>query len=439
MTKTNRFRVFMAVAAAALVAMLMASGLALAQSTGTIFTVNSTADPGTGGCNATECTLREAIDAANSAAGDDTINFAIPGNGPHTILPTSGGLPTITEAVTINGYSQGSGTATTADDAEPNTATIGTNAVLKIELNGTNAGIASGLIIEASNVVVRGLVINRFQFDGISIQGGVQLTGARVEGNFIGTDPSGTQDLGNSRAGVFVFGEGNNTIGGASPKVRNVISGNGLGVAISASGNEVSGNLIGTRKDGTTALGNDNEGVGIGAAPDNTVGGASSGSANTIAFNGRDGVSVTDGAAIGNRILSNSIFSNGDLGIDLGDDGPTPNDKKDPDTGPNNLQNFPVLTEATTSGGTTTIKGKLNSRPRKTFTIQFFSNPSSDASEGKKLIGQTPVKTSPKGNGSFTFLATPAVNSADSITATATNEAAGDTSEFSDPLPLKPG
>ncbi len=86
----------------------------------TTFTVNSTADPGTDGCDATECTLREAITAANANPGTDTIEFDIPGNGPHTISPTSV-LPTITEAVTIDGYTQGKSTATGDDDAKENT------------------------------------------------------------------------------------------------------------------------------------------------------------------------------------------------------------------------------------------------------------------------------------------------------------------------------
>ena len=85
------------------------------------FTVNSTADPGTGVCDATECTFREAIIAANQNFGADIIAFNISGNGPHTISPTSV-LPTIIQAVTIDGYTQGdSTTGTTADDATENT------------------------------------------------------------------------------------------------------------------------------------------------------------------------------------------------------------------------------------------------------------------------------------------------------------------------------
>src|SRR5687767_13513892 len=70
---------------------------------GLTFTVNSTADPGSGTCDATECTLREAMDAANAAPGLDTIDFNIPGAGPHTITPASA-FPTITTPVIIDGY-----------------------------------------------------------------------------------------------------------------------------------------------------------------------------------------------------------------------------------------------------------------------------------------------------------------------------------------------
>src|SRR5215210_4922212 len=138
------------VAIALLVALAMVGLLASrAYAVPTTFTVNSTADPGTGGCNATECTLREAINAANAnnnPTEKDLINFNISATGVHTISPTSP-LPQITEPVIINGYSQPGSSA--------NTLAKGTNAVLTIELEGTKAGSAAdGLSINAKNTVV---------------------------------------------------------------------------------------------------------------------------------------------------------------------------------------------------------------------------------------------------------------------------------------------
>src|SRR5687767_6204738 len=126
------------------------------------------------------------------------------------------------------------------------------------------------------------------------------------------------------------------------------------GVNITPTGNAdfaVEGNLIGTKKDGTSALANDNDGVNFSGSSGNFVGGFSPAAANTIAFNGGDGVNVVGDDAAGNRILLNSIFSNGELGIDLvggieNAAGATANDPNDPDQGSNDLQNKPVITSA---------------------------------------------------------------------------------------------
>jgi CSLREA domain-containing protein len=387
-----------------------------------------------------QCTLRAAIQEANATSGADTINFAIPSLGVKTISPSSE-LPTITEAVTINGYSQRPCSAGgPAPCSSPNTRAQSTNANLLIELDLANAG---GLEIEANNTVVRGLVINNSRGSSISIESG---TGNRIEGNFLGTDASGTLDRGNFGFGAQIDGGGNNTIGGNSPDKRNLISGNGFeGIEISdngTGGNKVQGNLIGTQKDGTSPLGNDDEGVYI-DTPNNTIGGRGLGEANVIAFNGRQGVFVefVGIANTGNRISGNSIFSNGGLGIDLrggteNATGTTQNDPGDADTGANNLQNFPVITSAEkASGGKTTVKGKLDSTPstkkkKKKFTIQFFSNPSGE-DEGKTFLGQKKVTTNRQGKASFTFETSQPVR-ANNVTATAT-DSSGNTSEFSAP------
>ena len=136
--------------------------------------------------------------------------------------------------------------------------------------------------------------------------------------------------------------------------------------------------------------------------------------------------------ATGNRILSNSIFSNGAIGIDLNADGPTANDPGDTDTGPNNLQNKPALSSAKKSAtGTTTVRGNLNSTPDKTFNIQFFSNPSG-TDEGKIYLGSKSVTTNGTGNVSFTLSTKKTIRLGQNITATATGPG-GNTSEFSAP------
>jgi CSLREA domain-containing protein len=164
-------------------------------------TVNSTADPGTGGCNSTECTLREAINVSNGLPTTDTINFNIP-DGPapglevKTISPASA-LQTITDRVTIDGYTQ-------AGAVVNNATTNANNAVLKIELSGRRPNgsrlAASGLSIQASSCLVKGLSINRFGQHGVLIKS----TSNTLEGNFIGIDPGGTLDRGNGRDGVRI-------------------------------------------------------------------------------------------------------------------------------------------------------------------------------------------------------------------------------------------
>jgi CSLREA domain-containing protein len=377
-TKTQREAKGRASALGLLLAVLMAACVLLTANPAhaATFTVNSTRDagdqsPGNGLCFtggfiqvgprfARECTLRAAIEETNTndnnATVVDAINFGIPGAGPHTISPASS-LPKITEPVTIDGYTQ--------PGASENTLAVGNNAVLLIRLDGSDAGLAVGLHIRANDSVVRGLSITRFSFSGAGLS---RADNNRIEGNFLGTDPGGTQvGLGNG-FGLFLEDDGgsiilsdNNTVGGTSPEARNIISGNGdAGVFFFSSGgnNKVLGNYIGTTKSGTGELGNASSGVLVLGRNNTTIGGSAR---NTVAFNGRHGVEV-DHFATGNRILRNSIFSNVGLGIELGEDGRTANDPGDADTGANKLQNFPVLSSAETVGATT-IKGGLNSTP----------------------------------------------------------------------------
>src|SRR5262249_14703513 len=129
-----------------------------------------------------------------------------------------------------------------------------------IELNGAAAGPnANGLVILAGQSVIRGLVINRFALSGIELQGS---GGNLVQGNYVGTDVSGTGTLGNG-VGVHVTSP-NNTIGGTTAGAGNVIAGNqGDGVFLSdnGSGNVLPGNVIGRDARGSVNLGNLNNGV----------------------------------------------------------------------------------------------------------------------------------------------------------------------------------
>ncbi len=277
------------------------SGCGLASSSTLV--VNSANDVNDGTCNASHCSLREAINASNATVGTtETITFNIPGAGVRTIAPTSV-LPNISDAVTIDGYTQ--------PGASVNTLATGENAVLLIELDGTSAGAnMDGLRLVASGSTVRGLVVNRFKRHGIALVG---ATGGgdnnTVTGNFLGTDPTGMIDLGNSDDGVGVEtaagqGSDNNTIGGTTPAARNVISGNVRGVGlINGTGNVIRGNFIGLAADGTTMLGNVDSGV--------TAEGPSSGTV----IGGDD---AADGASDGVVNARNYISGNGNFGVVLG-------------------------------------------------------------------------------------------------------------------------
>ena len=431
--KANLRPTVVALLVAVTVATLVVSGLigGRAVHADTTFTVTNTNDSGAG-------SLRQAITDANATTGPDTITFNIPaasdlgcdsGSGVCTISPTTP-LPPITDTVTIDGYTQ--------PGSKQNTLAVGNDAVLKIELDGSDTDFANGLELDpfgtAPENVVRGLVINDFEPAGIFVGG----TGNRIEGNFIGTDPSGTEREGNL-SGMDVGGT-NNFVGGTSPAARNIISGNretGLQLGSGSSGIRVWGNYIGTNKDGTKPLANRTRGVWISGSSDNTIGGLKSEKANKIAFNGSNGVRIEESAtsiANGNRIARNSIFANGALGIDLQGDGPTPNDNKDRDGGPNTLQNNPRLTSAATTGTKIIMQGHLRSTPNDTFTIRFFANRSDEPRgyEGRTYLGTKSVSTDATGEVSFTKTLSAKVNAGQRLTATATGPG-GNTSEFSAP------
>ena len=220
--------------------------------------------------------------------------------------------------------------------------------------------------------------------------------------------------------------------GRTTAEARNVISGNDrAGVAIiggtggvgDPTGNLVQGNFIGTDVTGQFDLGNGGPGVGLTiGASENTIGGVSVGSGNVIAFNDGDGVllETTIRPTHGNAILSNSIFSNTELGIDLS-------------PGANSDQNFPVLSSAISQSGTTTIEGTLDGQPGTTFRLEFFSNNACDPSgrgEGKFFLGSANVTTDGEGEVGFAKSFDVDLPEGRWVTATATDPG-GNTSEFS--------
>jgi Calx-beta domain len=318
----------------------------------------------------------------------------------------------------------------------------------------TGIPLFGGIILATSNNVVGGTtpaarnVIGAGQHAGITIAAnGVGNSGNLIQGNYIGTDATGTVALGFENHGIVISSDGN-VIGGTSPGAGNVLSGNGWGFSVDGSssgadgpptGNVLQGNFIGVGADGTTPLSNRVQGVRLAIAFNTTVGGSAPGAANIIAFNGPDGQIASSGLEMlggsGNSIRGNSIYSNGRLGIDLSPSGVTPNDLGDVDDGPNKLQNFPLITSVVSAAGQTTIAGTLNSTPSTTFSIDFYSNAVCDPSgngEGAKVFSLNSglVITDANGNGSFNLVVPLTLLPGRVITATATDPS-GNTSEFS--------
>jgi hypothetical protein len=333
---------------------------------GATYVVTNTSDSGAG-------SLRQAILSANLTTNvPDAIHFNIPGAGPHTISPLTP-LPELTDPLVIDGYSQ--------PGASSNTLANGDNAMLQLVVR-------EKLVIDTTNSTVRGLAIRQIQVGATSGPKGSNV----IEGCFIGLDATGTNSLASPGFGVFVQTP-NNRVGGTTPAARNLISGKGAtGIEIFesfASNNVIQGNFIGTDRTGTKAIGNtdralvvnmnasaaliggeaagagnvisgnldaglpwmvqiitsgqphrhDRNGPTAGQRPHrhrigglgNSVGGRRSGSGNVIAFNGVDGrevfttngVDVKPGTTI-YTILGNSIFDNAGLGIDVKADGLVP-------------------------------------------------------------------------------------------------------------------
>ncbi len=272
---------------------------------------------------------------------------------------------------------------------------IGTDITGGGRLGNSLAGVR--IHIQAANNVVggpllgsRNIISGTILFPGYPTGGGAGVlieSGADsnvVQGNFIGTDLAGTSSISNAGEGIFINSASNTSIGGDQPGTGNLISGNGRnGVVIdnASVSNRIQNNSIGVKNGSLSPLANSGDGVQIShtdgsvAAPAvNVVGGSAPGVSNIIAFNGGRGIMLLDG--IKNSIVSNSIFSNTGIGIDLSPAGPTANDACDADGGPNGLLNYPSIDSVLSTAGATNINVSLDSTASADYTIQIFVNDS---------------------------------------------------------------
>ncbi|MBW3563578.1 MAG: tandem-95 repeat protein [Acidobacteria bacterium] len=246
---------------------------------------------------------------------------------------------------------------------------------LGFDMSGAPAGSGGSGIHTNSvngNVIAANVISNNAQFSGAGVEifGG---TGTQITDNWIGTGLDGTGGLGNGvgsssgPVGILLSSTSGNTV------TSNVITGHdGAGFATGgiyidgSDTNTLAGNTIGL--DVTSAAAPNSYGIFIASFSDQNVIGGGNG-INTISSNTLDGVAIVDTsgsvstAPLGNKVVENIIESNGDLPIDLADDGLTANDAGDADIGPNNLQNFPTLNSAwyDSTAGTVQVHFALDS------------------------------------------------------------------------------
>jgi parallel beta-helix repeat protein len=311
------------------------------------------------------------------------------------------------------------------------------NGTLRIEIDGTSAGVSANGISFAHAADIDGLVINNFS-TGAGVSGGVD--GIGISRCYIGTDITGLLPHSN-RDGIVLSGGNNDLVSGC------LISGNNRrGIELSGVGTStLSGNYIGVDKTGSSPMPNTSHGIWLNSGSvGNTIGQQPANGCtlptfgiNIVAYNGGDGIRLAGSTfSDQNRILANTIFANEGLGIDLDGDLVTLNDNLDPDAGNNLEQNYPVLVSR--SGNT--IYGNLKSAPNQTFTVQFYWNLACDDAgfgQGQQYLGfKSGLTTDGTGIVIFNFTCG-AIPAGGFVTALAT-DANGNTSEFSKCLSSPP-
>jgi hypothetical protein len=286
-----------------------------------------------------------------------------------------------------------------------------------VEVDGTAHNIVIGGPQPTFNVIPQN-TISANGNNGVAIDG--HAHGITVNNGFMGTNITGLLAFGNGNSGVYLGpGTYGNIIGSPSASLLTVISGNvDDGIEMQGTtGNTVIGTLIGTDRTGSVPLANLANGILVDDSSRNTIGGSAAASRNVIAFNELDGVFVLSG--IDNGIHENSIFDDSAPGIELG-------------PGANLDQAAPVLTSVETGVSSIQVSGTLTSKPKTTFTVEFFASDASGPS-GRVFLGLLKVRTNASGVASFTFNHALPPAGANFITATATDPN-NNTSEFSGPV-----
>ncbi|HMB94423.1 MAG TPA: malectin domain-containing carbohydrate-binding protein [Tepidisphaeraceae bacterium] len=345
-----------------------------------------------------------------------------------------------------------------------------------------------GILVNAPDALIGGHRAHTANVISGNLQRGILINfgNCDVLANRIGTNAAGTAAIGNGDAGIDLESVTNVSIGDGSDGGRNIVSGNvGSGIVVGASTLvQMDDNLVGTDSTGAKPIGNLDNGVaivggnnvgvlhstiggnagdgiiflsgatqhvvafcniGIDASLKNNLGNSKNGvefndspsnivEASNIANNTLNGIEVDDSQSTQDNLDSNQIFSNGHLGIKLGADNNTPlANHNGTVAGPNDDQNYPVLTSAVAHGGVTTFTGTLHSTANTNINIEIFSNDVADPSgfgEGQTgLIGDD-VTTDANGDASFSVDGG-ATTLGQFITATASVDVRGDTSEFS--------
>ncbi|MDP9382060.1 MAG: Ig-like domain-containing protein, partial [Chloroflexota bacterium] len=290
-------------------------------------------------------------------------------------------------------------------------------------------------------------------------EAGIGLVGAgtnfnSLRGNYVGLKPDASGDIANGLSGIVVQeGPSFNFVGDDRASTAcdgrcNVIGGNaeaGIGLlGDQTKENVIKGNHIGSNPAGTGNIPNRSYGIAIAdGASKNVIGGAITtsspsgqvvpcqGPCNLISDNYKQGIAIEDSDSTGNTIRQNSIYGNGLLGIDLGNNGVTKNDSGDSDAGPNELMNFPGQVRADVYNpktGKTVITGVIRTASPSTMTVDLYAAKPFDGNgttQGQIYLGAV----TPGVNGKFEYTVQGKLP-LDVVTATATN-GAGSTSEFS--------